>query len=177
MNIPPLLQLLIILKTLNHKMNTQPKSKILLIIIGILLVANLVLLSFFMINKPAAKKGMRGDRKAMIAEFLQKEIGFNQQQLQQYDSLNQQHRTKVKAMFDEVRNDKENQFKQVTSANFSDSSIINTAALSAGRQKEIEIVMFKHFKDIRNLCTPQQQPKFDSLFYKVLNKKNDERKK
>jgi protein CpxP len=158
-------------------MNAQPKNKILLIIIGILLLANLALISFFIINKAAAKKGMRRDRNAMITEFLQKDIGFNQQQLHQYDSLNGQHRIKIKAMFDEIRNDKEQQFKQLTIDNFSDSSINNTAALSAGKQKEIEIVVYKHFKDIRNLCTPQQQPKFDSLFYKVLNKKNDNRKK
>lgn len=158
-------------------MNTQPNNKRLLIIIGILLLANLVLVSFLILNKPVAKRPMRGDRKAMITSFLQKEIGFNQQQLQQYDSLNEHHRTKIKAMFDEARSDKENEFKQLAINNFSDSSIINTAAIFAGKQKEIEIVMFKHFKEIRTLCTPQQQPKFDSLFYKMLNRRNEDRKK
>ena len=158
-------------------MNTQPKSKILLIAIGILLVANLVLLCFFIANKPVEKKGSRGDRKAMMVAFLKNDIGFNQQQLQQYDSLNEKHRTKIKTVFDAARTDKEKQFKQMTNDDFSDSAIINTAALFADKQKEIQIVMFKHFKDIRNLCTPQQQPKFDSLFYSMLSKRNDERKK
>ncbi len=158
-------------------MSTQPKSKILLIIIGILLVANLVLLCFFITNKPAEKKGMRGDRKAMITAFLKNDIGFSQQQIQQYDSLNQLHHTKVKTMFDEARNDKEKQFKQMTSDGFSDSAISNAAYLFANKQKQIQTAMFKHFKDIRGLCTPQQQPKFDSLFYSMLNRRNDERKK
>lgn len=158
-------------------MNTQPNNKRLLIIIGILLLANLVLVSFFILNKPVAKRPIRGDRKAMITSFLQKEIAFNQQQLQQYDSLNEQHRTKIKAMFDAARSDKENEFKQLATDNFSDSSIINTVTIFASKQKEIEIVMFKHFKDIRTLCTPQQQPKFDSLFYKMLSRRNEDRKK
>ncbi len=156
---------------------TQPKNKILLIIIGILLLSNLVLISFFLLDKPGAKGAMRGDRKEMITAFLQKEIGFNQQQLQQYDSLNEQHRSKLKAMFDVARNDRENEFKKLTIDNFSDSFIFNTATKLAGKQKEIEIVMFKHFRDIRILCNAQQQPKFDSLFYKMLNRRNEGRKK
>ena len=158
-------------------MKTQPNNKTLLFIIGILLLTNLVLVSFFILNKPVAKRPIRGDKKAMITSFLQKEIEFNQQQLQQYDSLNEQHRTKIKAMFDEARNDKENEFKQLATNNFTDSSIINTAVIFAAKQKKIEIVMFKHFKDIRMLCTPQQQPKFDSLFYKMLSRRNEDRTK
>ena len=69
------------------------------------------------------------------------------------------------------------QFKQMTSDDFSDSAIGNTATLFADKQKQIQTAMFKHFKDVRNLCTPQQQPKFDLLFYTMMNKRNDERKK
>lgn len=158
-------------------MSTQPKSKILLIAIGILLVANLGLLCFFIANKPAEKRGTRGDRKAMMTAFLKNDIGFNQQQLKQYDTLSQVHHTKIKALFDEARNDKEKQFKQMTSDDFSDSAISTTATLFADKQKQIQTAMFKHFKDVRNLCTPQQQPKFDLLFYTMMNKRNDERKK
>jgi periplasmic protein CpxP/Spy len=158
-------------------MTTQSKSKILITIIGILLIANIALVSFYFLTRPVAKKGLRADRAAMISTFLKNDLGFNQEQLKQYDSLSSQHRITIKAMFDEIRKEKENEFKQLTRDNFSDSSINNTATLFSAKQKEIEITMFKHFKDIRNICTPQQQPKFDSLFYKMLNKRNGERKK
>ncbi len=158
-------------------MSTQSKSKILLIIIGILLIANIALVSFYVLNRPAAKKMVRSDRTAAVSTFLQHEVGFNQQQLTQYDSLSRQHRALIKPLFNKVRMEKENEFKQLTSDNFSDSSIENTAVLFSTKQKEIEIAMFKYFKNIRNICTPQQQPKFDSLFYKVFNKRNDSGKK
>jgi len=155
-----------------------PKSKLLLIIIGILLLSNIVLLSFLMLNKPAQKRGMRGgDRYAVISSFLKTDIGFSKEQLQQYDTLHAHHRTIIKAMFDSVRSNKEIYLKDLSSSHFSDSAITATATLSVNNQKDIEVLIFRHFRDIMSICTPEQQPKFDSLFYKVLNRKNEEQKK
>ncbi|WP_301922383.1 hypothetical protein [Ferruginibacter sp.] len=158
-------------------MTTKPNNKILLLIIGILLVTNISMLLFFINGRPAERRGMRAERKAMMTTFLQKEIGFSPQQLQQYDSLNALHRSKVKTMFEYAGKEKENQFKQLAASNFSDSSINITAGLTAGKQKEIEVEIFINIKKIRTICTPEQQPKFDSLFYPMLNKRMDDRKK
>lgn len=158
-------------------MTTEPKNKILLIIIGVLLITNIVLVSFLLINKPFSKKGMQGDRSIMIAAFLQNEIGFNQQQLKQYDSINVPNRTKVKAMFDTLKSYKENEFKQLAINDFSDTAIFKTANIISTKQKEIEIVLYKHYKEIRNICSPEQLQKFDSLFYKILNRKYTFQKK
>ena len=57
--------------------NKQNRSKVFLLIIGILLIANIVMLSFFIMKKDSGKPERRPDRKAMIADFLKKEIGFN----------------------------------------------------------------------------------------------------
>ena len=151
-------------------MTTEPKNKILLIIIGVLLLTNFVLIAFLL--KPTSRKGSRGERTAMIANFLQKEIGFDNQQLKQYDSISGLNRTKVKAMFEVLKNDKDGQFKELATGNFNDTAIVRSANTIALKQKEIEIVLYRHYKEIRNLCSPQQQPAFDSLFYKVLNKRN-----
>ena len=156
-------------------MTTEPKNKILLVIIGVLLLTNFVLIAFLL--KPSSKRGPRGERTAMIATFLQKEIGFDDQQLKQFDSLSGVNRTKVKAMFEALKNDKDGQFKILATGNFSDTAIVKSADTIALKQKEIEIVLYKHYKEIRNLCSPKQQPAFDSLFYKVLNKRYMPQKK
>ncbi len=158
-------------------MTTDPKNKILIVIIAVLLLTNIVLVSFLLLNKPSSKKGMRSDRTALIAAFLEKELGFDQQQLKQYENISDPNRTKVSAMFEALGKDKEQQFKQLATDNFSDAAILKTADLIAFRQKEIDIVLYNHFKQIRNLCTPPQQPKFDSMFYKVLSKKFTSQKK
>lgn len=157
-------------------MSTISKNKILTVAFIVLLLANIALLIFFLCCKGPDHKGM-GGRDAMVKEFLQKEIAFTPQQLQQYDTLKKQHREKGKAFMDELRGKKETFMKELGSNAFSDSAIAVTAEKSAALQKEMEIKMLNHIREIRNLCTPDQQPNFDSLFYKILTRRRPETKK
>jgi len=157
--------------------NKQNNSKIYLLIIGILLVANIAMLTFFIMKKDNSRDGKRPDRKSMIADFLKKEIGFSQAQLQQYDTLSDKHRENIKKMFDSLRSSKDNQFKRLTAGDFSDSVMSRVAEQSASSQKSMELQMFAHLKTVRMLCTPEQLPKFDSLFVKVLNRRGGEGRK
>ncbi|WP_462253895.1 hypothetical protein [Ferruginibacter sp.] len=162
-------------------MSTQTKSKFYLLIIGILLVTNIAMLFFFMGNKDAGRRGgNRGgyDRGAMMRDFLQKEIGFNDAQLQQYDTLSKQRKEKMKVDMEALKNNKELQFKELGTKGFNDSAIAVAINQSAENQKMMELQMMNHFATIRKICTAEQQPKFDSLFYKIWNKKKkpDEKK-
>ena len=152
-------------------MSTQTKSKLYILIIGILLVTNIAVLFFFLKGKPDQPKGNKGGGPAMMKEFLKNDVGFNDQQIQQYDTLSKQHREKSKADFDTLKVSKEQQFKELGSKGFSDSAIAEMANRSAEKQKLMEAKMLNYFASIRKLCTPEQQPKFDSLFYKVWGKK------
>lgn len=158
--------------------NEKNKSKVFLTIIGILLVANIAMVSFFLMKKDSRKVDKpRTDRKAMISNFLKTEIGFDTIQLKKYDSLSTKHRENIKKMFDSSRGTKDNQFKELTAADFSDSVMLLIADRSAASQKMMELKMFNHLKKIRMMCTAEQLPKFDSLFVKVLNRRNGEGRK
>ncbi|HMK05330.1 MAG TPA: hypothetical protein VK489_14105 [Ferruginibacter sp.] len=157
--------------------NKQNRSKVFLVIIGILLIANIAMVSFFLIKKPGDKKERRPDRKTAIADFLKKEIGFDQQQLLQYDTLSNKHKEDMKAMFEKLRGGKDTQFKQLAAGDFSDSVINSVADQSAASQRTMELQMLNHIKNIRMLCTQDQLPKFDSLFGKMLTKRNGEGRK
>lgn len=157
-------------------MSTNSKNKLLLIaVIGLLLI-NIAML-FFFLNRDPEKRGPRGGREARMTEFLKQKVGFNAKQLEQYDTLSKQHREKIRSSFDEMRNSKERLLKDLGASAFSDSAMQLAAAQSAGIQKEMELKMLQHFADIRRICTPDQQPKFDSLFYKIWSRKGQEKKK
>jgi hypothetical protein len=158
--------------------NPQNKNKVFLSIIGILLVANIAMVSFFLLKKDGNRREKQHpDRRTMIANFLKTEIGFDSLQLQQYDTLSARHKERVNKMFDSARSSKDKQFKELVAANFSDSAMHSITERSAATQRIMELNMFAHLKNVRLLCTPGQLPKFDSLFVKMLNRRNGEGRK
>jgi periplasmic protein CpxP/Spy len=157
--------------------NNQNKNKVFLLIIAILFIANIAMLAFFLQKKDGGDRSKRPDIKAYISNFLAKEIGFNSAQLAQYDTLSNRNREKMGSLFEKIRNTKNEQFKQLVAGNFSDSTINLVADQSAANQKLMEMQMFNHIKSIRQLCTPDQLPKFDTLFIKVFNRRTEGRKK
>lgn len=154
-------------------MSTQTKSKLYLLIIGILLITNIAMLFFFLDNKDKGKRppNRGNDKSAMMKEFLKKDVGFTEQQLLQYDTLSKQNRERMKADMEAMKSAKEEQFKELGSKGFSDSAIVAAAIKAAGNQKQVEEKMLGYFATVRKLCTAEQLPKFDSLFYKMWSKK------
>ncbi len=157
--------------------NKLSKNKIMGAAIIVLLLVNAGLLIFFFCCKGENRGHKPGNgREAMAKVFLKKDIGFSEAQLQQYDSLSKQHRESVKVFFEEMRSNKEKSFKDLGANGFSDSIIDLTATQASAKQKEMDIKMFQHFKSIRALCTNEQLPRFDSLFYKMVTKRKPDNK-
>ena len=130
--------------------NKENRSKVFLAIIGILLVANIALISFFLLKKDGDNYEKRPDRKAVIADFLKKEIGFDATQLQRYDTLSDRHKDNMKKMMDSLRTPKEKQFEELVASNFNDSAMNTIADRSAITQRVMELHMFNHIKNSKN---------------------------
>ena len=156
-------------------MSTQTKSKLYLLIIGILLITNAAMLFIYLkdCGRDAGKPRPRNnnDRTAMMKEFLQKEVGFDSLQIKQYDTLSRQFKERSKAEYDSLKNTKEGQFKELGNKAFSDSAIAAMANVSGEKQKAMELKLLNHFASIRRLCTADQLIKFDTSFYKIWSKK------
>ncbi|MEP7164971.1 MAG: periplasmic heavy metal sensor [Ferruginibacter sp.] len=157
-------------------MNTQPKNKVLIIIIGILLIANIVTLSLFLLNKQEHSRPGRPDKKAQVTAFLKKEVGFTEDQLVRYDTISNEHRSKLKTVFDDMAEGREQIFQKLSADSFNDSAIDVAANAIADQQKGFEIIMLSHLKDIRNICTPAQRAVFDTGFYKIIAKRGEGRR-
>jgi periplasmic protein CpxP/Spy len=159
-------------------MSAQTKSKLYLLIIGMLAIANIALL-YFLLNgnhKPSKKRGGWAAHDAAARAFLQNDIGFNQQQLIAFDTLVKQHREKMKAIMDENKKGKENQFKQLGSLAFTDSAIAIAVKTNAQNQSNVDMQLFQYLKNLRKLCTADQLTKYDTSYYKMWNKKQHKKK-
>lgn len=159
-------------------MNEQPKSKLMVLIIGGLLLANVVLLSILLLRGQHQKQPNRerNDKAAFIGDYLKQEVGFTDAQMATYDSLSKKHRLKVKEDFRELANDRKNILSGLSAASFTDSAIAIAATALHDRQKQFELNMLHHVRDIRNICTDEQRAKFDTGFYKIFGRRGEPKK-
>jgi Spy/CpxP family protein refolding chaperone len=149
-------------------MESNKKYKGLVSIIVFLLITNIVMLILFMTNgNPTDKKDAGREQKGLYT-LLQKEVGFSQAQLDQYQALRTEQRKNIKPLFDKIRRSKENFYELLYNENAPDSALNNDADSIAQTQKQLDLQMYSHFQNIRKICTPQQVDKFDSSIKKVI---------
>ncbi|MEP6595858.1 MAG: hypothetical protein ABJA71_07915 [Ginsengibacter sp.] len=150
-------------------METGKKIRSLTFIIAFLLVTNIVMILFFIFSKPCRRSSPAKDEN-MVATFLQNEIGFNEKQMSLYQKLKKDDFDKARPAFEALRHAKNTFYENIYDNSIPD-SVVNKSAYFIGRkQKAVDMLMLKHFKNVRNLCTEQQLPKFDSLFKNVIAK-------
>jgi Spy/CpxP family protein refolding chaperone len=153
------------------------KNKILILVVAALLMTNIAMLVFFVNKSDHKGPGPKRNRETVMTDFVQKDLGFNQQQQQQFDTLNKLHREKIKQLMDSLRGKKEQALIQLAQNGFTDSAIAQSASQSVSGQTDMELLMLRHFKNIRNICTPAQQAKFDTTYYKLWHRKGEPEKK
>ena len=151
-------------------MNHPSHNKNLIFIIVALLLTNIAVLAYFLwLKKPEPVRPP--ERKGIMIELLQKEVGFDTVKMEQYKQLKDEQRETVRPLFDEMRKAKENFFKLISDPGANDSVINKAADAIAQQQKALDLQTFNHFKKVRALCeTPEQQVKYDSAVVKMFRK-------
>jgi len=151
-------------------MRSVLKNKVLVTIIAILLLANIAMLVFFIsgMRKPE-RENAANKRPHSTESFLQAKIGFSEQQLTQFNQLKEEHHEKLSPFFEDLRLTKD-QFFLLVKDSLSDSRVDSAAALIGEKQKILDLQVFKTIREVRSLCNPQQQLKFDSLLPKIAYK-------
>jgi periplasmic protein CpxP/Spy len=135
------------------------KNKILLFIIAILLVTNIAMLFFFMRMKPSENQS----KKLGFTEKLKDQVGFTQQQMAVFEPKKKIFWTHVRERSAALKKTKEQFYQFMYDPTVPDSVIQAKADVIGEQQRDLDLYVIKHFKDIRTLCTPEQLPKFDSL--------------
>jgi periplasmic protein CpxP/Spy len=144
-------------------------NKSLIFIIAVLLLTNIAVLAYFLWLKKPEEKRVQG-QKYGTTEMLQKEVGFSEEQLARYKQLKDKHWATIHPLFDEMRKAKDSLFRLLGDPRANDSVINNISDLIGKKQKALDLQTFTHFKEVRTLCTPEQQPKYDSMVLRVIRK-------
>ena len=144
-------------------------NKVLLFIIGILLLANITMLVFFLRTKEPVKKEHRGERrKSPVAVFLEKDLQFNSQQIAEFEKLRSEHRQNMKSLAENLRLAKVRFYGHLQNINVHDSLLQKDASIIGDIQKAVDLRAFQNFRELRTLCSSAQQPRYDSLISDVI---------
>ena len=104
------------------------------------------------------------------ADFLLEQLQFSEQQLNEFEILKKQHRSAVDSLR-EIEKEIHQLFFDNLKIEKQDTAKVNELAKAiANNQTQIELVTFKHFKQVRNLCNDKQKVKFDEIIHEVLKR-------
>lgn len=144
-------------------MKTPAKNKWLIAVVILLLVANITTITLFWMNKEN-----KPPRPQQPIDFINRELGFDQRQKEQYSDLVKEHRDKARQMREEIKRSKDEFFALLQQPGVTDSMKISASAKANELVQQLDILTFNHFQKVRALCTPAQQKKFDDIIHKVL---------
>ena len=140
-------------------MNSE-KSKLLWIAVISLLLLNFCTLAFIWFqHSPRNHEPPRGD----VAGFIIHELKLNDDQVKKFDELKETHHEQVEQIQHELRGMHKDFFDLMKSDVVDSAKVKSVAESIASKQKEIELVTFSHFTDVRKLCDAEQKKKFDDI--------------
>ena len=138
-------------------------NKVLLFIVAVLLLANIAQLIYSVGMRDKGRWNFNDRQRSPVTGFLKNDVGFNTQQMEAYDHLREQHKQKMRSLFQEIRLAKVAFYNLLSDTTVND-TVLNRAASTVGeKQKDLELQTFRNFREIRGLSTAAQLPKYDSL--------------
>jgi hypothetical protein len=149
-------------------MSYLKNHKLLLLVIGVLLAANIGLIWLYVFNKPEPPR--RESWENIRTKFIN-EIGLTGEQVKIYDSLRNQHYESIGPRFKELRETRDSLFKLIHQSSVNDSFISSLSAAVFEKQQAIDLKIHRYFQSLKNLCTDEQKPKLDSFLNNMANRK------
>jgi len=149
-------------------MNQLSRNKVLITIIAILLITNLVMLYFFFRvqhhGQPETSKRLG------FTERLKKDVGFTPEQMAVFEPRKKDFWKEMRSKFDTIKDTKVAFYSLLYDASVPDSLLESRASVIGEQQKDLDLFVIRHFKDVRKMCTPEQLPKYDSLMPAIIER-------
>jgi len=147
--------------------------KLLLLIIGVLLVANIVSIYLLAFNKHTQPRFSEKEMREKAKQRVQKEVGLDTNQVVLYDSLRTKQFESMRPLFEDLSKSKESFFNLIYQNRVSDSVINRYAATIGEKQQAIDLKTFQYFQAIKAICTEEQRPKMDSFIQQIVKRINN----
>jgi periplasmic protein CpxP/Spy len=149
-------------------MTTSSKNKLLWALVILLLVANTIsLIVFWSGNK---QQQQQPAQRGQLGDFITRELGLDSSQQQQYGQLRQAHRAAAESFRTQINGQKDSLFALLKQGNPGDAAKNAATAKIAALTQQLELLHFNHFQQLRAICTPAQQQKFDNILHDIVRR-------
>lgn len=139
------------------------KQKLVTFSIIALLVINIGTLGFLLFSGPKKGHFPPDGGRPQPREIIIEQLNFDKKQQADYEVLIRQHRKQITATEDKIRDAKNELYLLLNSTSVDTTKKDSLVNVLGQYQKEIELIHFNHFNDIKKLCKPEQLHDFDSL--------------
>jgi protein CpxP len=141
-----------------------------IVILIILNIFTLTLLWIYHFRQPNRLQPPFDRRAARVERFLEKELKLSPEQAEEFNKLRRQHFEASIAVMNEVRQLKEKMMNEVFSQTPDSATVKNLANQIGGKEAEREWLLYEHFRELRNVCTPEQRVKLEDIFRKIFER-------
>lgn len=138
------------------------KQSVLYILLIFLILSNAFFL-FQFIGKKDSNKGKPED-------FIVKQLKFNDNQLEAYNTLRLSHIETIKSINDQTRLLKDEMFSKISESNVSQTYIDSITGLIGAQEMQKDKELFMHFLKVRDICNERQKEKLKKILKDALRR-------
>lgn len=136
--------------------------------VGLLVLCNIALMATIWL-KPSQQQMQRPETPR---DFVIRSVKLNDAQVQQYDVLIMAHRSAMDSLRREAMKCRQALFNNLKADGSTKLNPDSVANVISALQREIELVTYHHFEQVRMICTDAQKVDFDRVIGDVIRKMN-----
>jgi len=143
------------------------------ILIVFFLIVNAVILTLLWINRASVTHPVKSENlpaKGPVFEFIIRELNLNKAQQDAYFQLRKAHQDELRPLLDSLDKVRKIFFDLLKDSTADQAKQEAQSAVSMRLHQQVELVNFRHFKQLRSICTNDQQQKFDAIIEEVLKR-------
>jgi len=103
-------------------------------------------------------------------EFIIRKLNFSDSQVHEYRKMRNSHHDSMMLLREEGRELRNDLFSNLKTSAGNYQLVDSLSTVIGDRQKLIEMVTYRHFQQVRQLCTEQQKRLFDDIIDEVLHR-------
>ncbi|HQX97763.1 MAG: hypothetical protein IPH34_07035 [Chitinophagaceae bacterium] len=144
-------------------------NKFLVIAVTLLLIVNIALVAFMVMGKNKKPQQSSRDGKAAFEKMVN-ELGMNETQKKEFDSLREAHFATIRPLFDSMRTTRQALYSLIKEDILNDSLVSVYSNSITEKQSRADKLTINHFRTVRKMFSGDMLNKYDEMVQKMLQR-------